>query len=130
MKSSTIKRLPPERRKVVIHSTGTRPNVKAKELKKLPFHFLITRSGKLLRLRKPHRDSRTIKLALAGGINRHGEPVDNRTERQSDTLFNALVVLSETCDTGHIKSSKAVRQSGFDVQGWLREYIPAFLQAA
>lgn len=122
-------------RYIAIHSTGTREHMLIKALDKLPFHFLITRSGRLISIKPVRSGTRTIEVAWLGGLDRRGRHVDNRTEEQNDTLFNVLVVLTEQFSRAKIVGADELyvygyANPGFDIKKWLRSYIPAFLQAA
>lgn len=70
-------------RHIVVHSTGTRADMLVKDMDKLPYHFLITRSGKLINLKPRLATDSNIEVAWLGGLDRTGRHVDNRTERQS-----------------------------------------------
>ena len=122
-------------RYIVVHCTSTRPDMLVKEMDKLPFHFLITRNGRLINLRPIKPTDATVEVAWLGGLDKHGRHVDNRTEQQNETLFNTLLVLTEKFDEAEITSAETLyvygyANPGFDLKGWLNEYIPAFLQAA
>jgi hypothetical protein len=120
---------------IAIHSTGTRQDMLIKELDKLPYHFLIIRSGRLISIKPVAPGDRTIEIAWIGGLDKHGRHVDNRTEEQNDTLFNVLVVLTERYADAKIVGADELyvygyANPGFNIKSWLRSYIPAFLQAA
>ena len=120
---------------IVVHSTSTRTDMLVRDMDKLPYHFLITRSGKLISLKPRLATDETIEVAWLGGLDRQGRHVDNRSERQGQTLFNTLVLLSEQYEEAHIVGADELyvygySNPGFDLKEWLAEYIPAFLQAA
>lgn len=122
-------------RYIVVHSTSSRPGMLVKEIDKLPFHFLITRNGRLINLKPILPTDGTVEVAWLGGLDKHGRHVDNRTELQNETLFNTLLVLTEKFDEAEITSADKLyvygyANPGFDLKGWLNDYIPAFLQDA
>lgn len=121
-------------RHIVVHSTATR-RMLVNDMDKLPYHFLVTRGGKLLNLKPRAVTDSTIEVAWLGGLDRRGRHVDNRTEQQNETLFNTLVLLSERYGEAHIVAADelyvyAHANPGFDLKEWLAAYIPAFLEAA
>ena len=106
-----------------------------RQLDKLPYHFLVTRSGRLLSLKPVCPTDFIVEVAWLGGLDRHGRHVDNRTEQQNETLFTTLVLLSEQFGTAKIVGADELyvygyANPGFDVKEWLHSYIPAFLLAA
>ncbi len=122
-------------RYIVVHCTGTKPNMLVRELDKLPYHFIITRNGRLINLKPISANDGTIEVAWIGGLDKHGNHVDNRTEEQNETLFNTLLVLTEKFDEAEITGADKLYiyghpNPGFDLKAWLNEYIPAFLQDA
>lgn len=122
-------------RYIVVHTTATKPDMPLSGLEKLPYHYVITKGGKLLSLRPVDAHDGTIEVALLGGLNFEGNHVDDRTSYQSETLFNTLVLLSERFPEARIKGADRLYvypypNPGFSVQGWLGEYLPSFLMAA
>lgn len=126
-------------RYIVVHMTGTKASVAMKALDEMehpcPYHYIITRGGRLVNLRPLLPADGTIEVALLGGLDREGSHVDTRTEQQSDTLFNTLMLLSETYPEAKIVGADEVyvygfANPGFNVRTWLYDYIPAFLLAA
>ncbi len=122
-------------RYIVVHSTSSRPDMMLREIDKLPFHFLITRNGRLINLKPMLPTDFTVEIAWLGGLDKHGRHVDNRTEQQNETLFNTLLVLTEKFDEAEIISADKLyvygyANPGFDLKAWLNDYIPAFLQDA
>ena len=120
---------------IVVHSTGTRQDMQLKELDRLPFHFLITRSGRLINIKPLPQNDGKIEVAWLGGLDKHGRHVDNRTEEQKETLFNTLVVLIERFPMASIVGADELYvygfpNPGFDIKGWLKSYLPPFLLAA
>ncbi|QHS60834.1 peptidoglycan recognition protein family protein [Chitinophaga agri] len=122
-------------RYIVVHSTGTKSDMLLSQMDKLPYHFLVTRAGKLLSLKKPLSTDGTIEIALIGGLDKEGNHIDCRTERQNDTLFNKLVQLLERYPNAKIVPADKVYlyaypNPGFSLQQWITDYVPAFLRAA
>jgi hypothetical protein len=127
--------LPYNIRYIVVHITGTKPDMLLSDLDKLPYHFLVSRAGKLLNLKKTLSTDGTIEIALIGGLDKEGNRVDCRTERQNETLFNKLVQLLEKYPKARIVPADKVYvyaypNPGFDLQQWITDYVPAFLRAA
>lgn len=119
---------------IVVHKTGTKPGVVLKELDKLPYHYIVTKAGKLLNLRPLKAKESTIEIALSGGMDKHGNHIDGRTEEQNETLFNTLVMLVEAFPDAKIKGADELyiygfSNPGFDIKSWLASYIPAVLFA-
>lgn len=109
--------------------------MQVKEMDQLPYHFLITRSGRLISLRAISPADTSIEIAWLGGLDKLGRHVDNRTEEQKETLFNTLLVLTERFGEAQIVAAGeryvyGYSNPGFDLKKWLAEYIPAFLDAA
>lgn len=122
-------------RYIVIHSTVTKPDMLLSELDHLPYHYLITKAGKLLNLKPVKVSDGTIEVALIGGLDKDGNRVDCRTHRQNEVLFNTLVQLSERYPQSKIVGADKLyvysfANPGFDVQSWIAGYTPDFLQAA
>lgn len=120
-------------RYIVVHMTGTRTTLT--EIDKLPYHYLITKAGKLINLRPLQPHEGTIEVALAGGINAKGIHKDTRTDQQKLTLFNTIVLLSESFPEASIVGADELyiygfANPGFNVREWLLEYLPTYLQAA
>lgn len=122
-------------RYIVVHSTGTKPDMLLSELDNLPYNYLITKNGKLLNLKPVNSTDGTIEVALVGGLDKFGNRVDCRTDRQNEKLFEKLVKLSERYPTAKIVSADklyvyAYANPGFNLQQWLVDYVPEFLRAA
>lgn len=121
-------------RHITLHCTGTKPDVQVKHLDMLPYHYLITRNGRLLNLKPVRREDSTIEVAWLGGLDKNGNGTDNRTEPQNETLFNTLVWLTERFTEARIMPADKVQaytypNPGFDVKAWLGAYIPSVLAA-
>jgi len=120
---------------IVVHSTGTKPDMPVNDLDKLPYHYLVTKGGRLLNLKPVASTDGTIEIALAGGLDKEGNRVDCRTEQQNDTLFNTLILLSERYPQARIVPADKLyvysfSNPGFDLQQWIADYVPEFLRAA
>lgn len=121
-------------RYIVVHCTGTR-RMLVNEMDKLPYHFVITRAGRLINLKPIAPTDGTVELAWLGGLDKNGRHVDNRTGEQNETLFNTLLVLTEKFDEAEIVGADKLYvyghpNPGFDLKAWLNDYIPTFLQEA
>jgi len=122
-------------RYIIVHSTGTKPDMLLSELDILPYHYLITKAGKLLNLKPVSAKDGTVELALIGGLDKQGNRVDCRTPRQNETLFDTLVKLCECYPHAKIAAADKLYvyshpNPGFDLQQWLASYVPDFLKAA
>lgn len=122
-------------RYIAVHSTGTKPDMLLSDLDQLPYHFLITKAGKLLNLKPVTPKDGTIELALVGGLDKAGNRVDCRTARQNETLFNTLVKLCDSYPQAKITAADKLyvyshSNPGFDLQHWLTDYVPYFLDVA
>jgi hypothetical protein len=122
-------------RYVVVHSTMTKPDMLLSELETLPYHYIISRAGRVLNLKPVTSKNGTIEIALVSGLDKDGNRVDNRTERQNETLFNKLVRLSERYPVAKIVPADKLyvypfANPGFDLQAWIADYVPEFLRAA
>ncbi len=122
-------------RYIVVHSTGTRQDMQVKELEKLPYHYLLTKKGRLISLKPFQPKDGTIELAWLGGLDEQGRHVDNRTEEQNESLFTTLLLLSERFPEAKVVGADQLyvygfANPGFDIRAWLDDYMPAFLQAA
>lgn len=117
---------------IIVHCTGTDP-VRVIDLRRQPYHFVVTSQGQLVNIRPVRRLNRKVKIAWIGGMDGTGNHTDNRTEPQKETLFTTLVLLSERFPEAQIIGADQCGTSsfpdpGFDVKKWLAAYIPAFLE--
>jgi hypothetical protein len=118
---------------IVVHSTGT--NIRQTvDPTKLPYHFIITLSGRLLNLNQVDAKSGCVDVAYVGGIDKKGNVQDTRTSIQCDCMFNTIVLLSEQFPEARIVGADELYGSkeylGFNVKEWLHEFIPSMLLAA
>ncbi|NLR58837.1 hypothetical protein HGH93_12040 [Chitinophaga polysaccharea] len=120
---------------IVVHTTGTKPGMLLTDVDALPYHYLVTKGGRLISLKPVQVKDGTIEIALAGGMDKAGNRVDNRSELQNETLFSTLILLSERYPQAKIVGADKVyiypyANPGFDLSQWIASYIPAILNAA
>jgi len=120
---------------IVVHTTGTKPDMLLSDFETLPYHYVVTKAGRLINLKPVQVKDGTIEVALVGGMDKEGGRVDCRTPRQNETLFNALILLSERYPYAKIVGADKVyvypyANPGFDLQGWIAGYLPVMLEAA
>jgi N-acetylmuramoyl-L-alanine amidase len=135
---------------IVVHCTETPPTATIEELKRLPEketgwslrntnHFIVARNGETKWLFKYRKYSDCmlnkdcIHIAYIGGIDKEGKPVDNRTQRQEDALFDKLVELSTRYPQAEIvgyRDLPGIESTSpcFDVKKWVANYEPDFLE--
>ena len=119
---------------IVVHTTGTAPSQSIKELDQFPYHYLVTRGGRVIRLRKVGETENRIEVALLGGADKHGKRRDDRTEEQNDALFNLLITLFNRRPEATVVGADEVyvypyANPGFKVQDWLVDYLPTIIKA-
>lgn len=119
---------------IAVHSTSTKPDTLLNAIDSLPYHYIISRAGKLISMKPVAPKDGTIEIALVGGLDKEGNRVDCRTERQNETLFNTLILLSEQYPEAKIVPADKLyvysySNPGFDLQAWIATYIPSFLRA-
>jgi hypothetical protein len=122
-------------RHIVIHCTGTSPGIGINDLADVPYQYVITRDGKVLKFKEIERTHTTIDIAYLGGLDKDSNPCDNRTAIQSDGLFRVLLQLCELFSKAAIVGADELydfvhANPGFDIKGWLSNYISEFLQTA
>lgn len=118
---------------IVVHSTGT--NIRQTiDHSKMPYHFIITLSGRLLNLNQVDAKDGCVDVAYVGGIDKKGTMQDTRTVIQCECMFNTLVLLSEQFPDARIVGADELyglkERPGFNVKSWLQEYVPVMLLAA
>ena len=119
---------------IAVHCTGTIPGTQIKELDKLPYHYLVTRAGRLLNLQPVKQGERHLHIAWVGGLDKDSKHADNRTVLQNEALFTALVFLSDYFSEAQITPAETLQaynyaNPGFDLKAWLGAYIPDVLAA-
>ena len=70
-----------------------------------------------------------IHISYIGGIDKDGNPMDNRTRSQEEALFNKLIELQERYPgakiLGHCDFPGVTKACpSFDVRDWLADYTP------
>lgn len=120
---------------IVIHTTTTSPNMLFKATKDLPYHYLIAASGKLTNIREVSVSDTRVEIGIVGGLDEAGAYADTRTPEQNDTLFNALIYLTESFRDATIVGADELNlfpfaNPGFCIKKWLNEYVPSFLEMA
>lgn len=140
---------------IVVHCTATPPNASPKDVKnnwrqKQAHHILqanpyvIKRDGEIVRFYHTGKQEliensaippiyECLHIAYIGGIDREGNPADNKTQRQEDALFDKLVELSDKYPDSKIIGNDeftGVKTTSpcFDVKAWLANYKPDFLE--
>jgi len=118
-------------RYIVVHSSKTLPE----ELYILiPYHYIIHRNGKIEKGKKLSVTDACIQIVYLGGVNKEMQVTDTRTNTQTDSLFNQLIVLSERFPEARIVGADEVfgetNNPGFDVKDWLKNYTPKILAEA
>ena len=144
---------------IVVHCTATPPEVTIESIqqywkehlgwKNPGYHYIIRRNGEIVNINEEENISNGVKgynensihISYIGGIDKHGKPIDNRTDAQKHALFNKLVALSEKYSNaiilGHRDFSPDKDGDGkieyyewikacpaFDVREWLKNYTP------
>jgi N-acetylmuramoyl-L-alanine amidase len=139
---------------IVVHCTATQPNVlleaiqkfwrDVKGWKKIPgYHYIIKRDGEIVQLLDEKlvsngafgHNHQCVHIAYIGGIDKDGNPLDNRTEAQKHAMFDKIVELAERYPNataiGH-RDFAGVHKAcpSFDVKSWLASYTPDLGMAA
>jgi len=141
-------------RYIVIHCTATPPNTTVESMKRFwkevrkwgdtpGYHYIIHRDGSIEQLLSEDKNSNGVymhnsvclNLAYIGGIDKDGQPLDNRTPAQKHAMFNKIVQLTEKYSgaqvLGHRDFPDAKKACpSFDVKKWLAEYVPDLGEAA
>lgn len=138
---------------IVVHCTATPPDMPIATLRNYwkehlgltypPFYYLIKRDGTIINLLSEDQiangvlgfNCKAIHIAYIGGIDRDGKPLDNRTEAQSEALFNQLIALTERYPKAVILGHRDLPNQTcaspcFDVKQWLSGYVPPVAEAA
>ncbi len=133
---------------IVVHCTATPQNTSIasiqrywKDIKgwgdKAGYHYIIKPSGEIVQLTKEinpsngvaNHNSECINIAYIGGIDKNGQPIDNRTDAQKEVLFYKIVQLTERYKNvsvvGHRDFANVHKACPcFDVKEWLKNYVP------
>jgi N-acetylmuramoyl-L-alanine amidase len=139
---------------IVIHCTATPVNTTVESIKRywkevrgwgdVPgYHYLILRDGSIIQLLDErqnsygvyHHNSECVSIAYLGGIDKDGQPIDNRSEAQCHAMFNKIVALTERYPKAEVLGHRdfpEVKKACpcFDVRNWLMNYEPEFKQRA
>jgi N-acetylmuramoyl-L-alanine amidase len=138
---------------IVVHCTATQPEATIESIKNYwkehlgwsapGYHYIIERDGTIVNLLPEEQISNgvlgfntsCINIAYIGGIDRQGKPIDNRSEAQTESLFNKIVELTESYPNAIVQGHRDFPNQNracpyFDVKKWMREYIPPVAQAA
>lgn len=145
---------PRDIRFIVVHCTATEPFATLEAIQRywkevrgwgdVPgYHYVIMRHGEIVQLLEETKVSygahghnqHSIHIAYIGGIDQHGNPVDNRSHMQKEAMFGKLIELSEQYPQAQILGHRdfpEVKKAcpSFDVQSWLKNYVPDFRTAA
>lgn len=134
-------------RYIVVHCSGNSGDIKIKDIqnywkKELKwtrpgYHYIIERDGNVVKLENEHYltngakgyNEVSIHVCYIGGIDKKGNPCDNKTRSQEDALFDLLVRLTEKYKGAEIVGHRdlpGVTKAcpSFDVKEWLRNYTP------
>lgn len=132
---------------IVVHCTATQPEAKISDIKrywkevlgwKSPgYHYIIDRRGDIVKLFPEsqiangvkNNNAHSIHLSYIGGIDRKGNPIDNRSKAQEAAMFDLIVELSERYPNAKILGHRdfvGVHKAcpSFDVREWLRNFTP------
>jgi N-acetylmuramoyl-L-alanine amidase len=139
---------------IVIHCTATPVNTTVDSIKRywkevrgwgdVPgYHYLILRDGSIIQLLDEkqnsygvyHHNSECVSIAYLGGVDKDGQPIDNRSDAQCHALFNKIVALTERYPKAQLLGHRdfpEVKKACpcFDVRSWLQNYEPEFKQRA
>jgi N-acetylmuramoyl-L-alanine amidase len=141
-------------RYIVVHCTATPVNTTVESIKRywkeqrgwedVPgYHYLILRDGTIIQLLDERQNSNgvyqhnfeCVNIAYIGGIDKDGQPIDNRSEAQCHAMFNKIVALTERYPKAQVLGHRdfpEVKKACpcFDVRSWLQNYEPEFKQRA
>lgn len=138
---------------IVLHCTATQPEASIKAIKRCwkevmkwnnpGYHFIIERDGEIVQLQDIEKiangvarnNANAIHISYIGGIDRKGNPFDNRTSAQKDAMFNKVVELTERYPDAKVVGHRdfpGVHKAcpSFDVRSWLSTYEPDINKAA
>lgn len=132
---------------IVLHCTATQPEATIKAIQDYwrntlkwenpGYHFIIERDGEVVQLQDIEKlangvagnNQHSIHISYIGGIDRKGNPVDNRTPLQKDAMFDKVVELTELYPDAKVVGHRdfpGVRKAcpSFDVRNWISDYEP------
>lgn len=116
---------------IVVHSTRTMPGESHTEN---AFHYVIDKNGKAIKEKKLSEKDACLQIAYTGGLNSEGKLADTRNDKQTETLFNQLISLSEKYPEAKIIGAGELfsqdQYPGFDVKKWLKDYVPDVVKAS
>ncbi len=131
---------------IVVHCTATQPEATVEALKNywktakgwgdIPgYHYLIKRDGEIENLLDENQISfgayghnpNCVHLSYIGGVDKEGNPLDNRSMRQKISMFSLIVKLSIKYPKAQILGHRdfpGVKKAcpSFDVGSWLKNY--------
>ncbi len=140
-------------RHIVVHCTATPPETTIESIKsywkdqlgwKNPgYHYIIKRSGEIVQLLGTSliangvagQNKYAVHIAYIGGVDKNGNPYDNRTFEQKEAMFDLLLKLADKYPLAKILGHRdfpGVTKAcpSFDVKSWLYNYVPDFDHAA
>jgi N-acetylmuramoyl-L-alanine amidase len=133
---------------IVVHCTATQPEATIEALENYwknvkgwgdtpGYHYLIKRDGEIENLLDENQlsygvyghNANCVHLAYIGGIDKDGNPLDNRTYRQKEVMFSLIVKLSVKYPNAEILGHRdfpgvAKACPSFDVKSWITGYNP------
>ncbi len=138
---------------IVIHCTATPQNTTVENIKKYwkeqrgwetpGYHYLIKTDGDIIQLLEEEKvsngvhghNSASINIAYIGGIDKQGQPKDNRTRAQENAMFDKIIELIERHPNAKVMGHRdfpGVTKAcpSFDVTTWLANYKPDLGMAA
>jgi N-acetylmuramoyl-L-alanine amidase len=138
---------------IVVHCTATPPETTIESIKRYwreelhwknpGYHYIIQRSGRIETLLLEEQIANGVKgynkisihISYVGGVDRHDNPVDNRTAEQVQAMITKLTELKskypKAVILGHRDFPGVTKKCpSFDVRQWLKVYAPEFINPA
>lgn len=139
---------------IVVHCTATPITVTVESIKHYwkavrkwgdtpGYHYLIKRDGEVENLLSEDKisygayghNAESIHLAYIGGLDITGNPTDNRTIHQMDSMYFLIMGLRSKYPQSEAKGHRdfpGVKKACpcFDVKSWLNNYIPSLTNRA
>ena len=138
---------------IVIHCTASSPDAKISDIQTYwknnlgwnnpGYHYIIKRDGEIVKMQNESQiangvrgfNNECIHISYIGGIDKKGNPVDNRSTAQVHAMFDKIVELTEKYPQAEVKGHRDFPDVHkacpcFDVKEWLRNYEPDLNQAA